>query len=378
MATPPLNRLHSDEEPARPQPDAGPRPLSNRQKARQAEGRRDFLHENQNARVFDTPLLQPAPPAPAQKPKRAPRKNPKNIKAVRDAETTHVRRARPAAPVRTNRRRINYPRLLLGWAAAALFVEIAVAVLWSPRLWVKSVEIEGNTTVPASRLLTRLRVGPHENLVRLSPARLQKAVEAEPTVEWAEVKRSLPPAVHVFVRERTPWASVKVGGAFYTIDRNLVPFRVGKKPEVRLPLLVLSGPDAGKTAPVLGQPMTAPGLADVSRCLAWSAGQLDFPLDSVQIDPQGKLCLNKVGGLPVRLGSGVDLDKKLQTLALLLASRPELRENPLLAQINLFAWDAPSVSWRAAANSVGSPSSVPNASDAAPAATSTPVSPGER
>ena len=248
MATPPLNRLHSDDEPARPQPDAGPRPLSDRQKARQAEGRRDFLHEHQNARVFDAPLLQPAAPAPApaQKPKRAPRKNAKNIKAVRDAETTHVRRPRPTAPVRTNRRRINYPRLLLGWATAALVVEIAAAVLWSPRLWVKSVEIEGNTTVPASRLLTRLRVGPHENLVRLSPARLQKAVEAEPTVEWAEVKRNLPPAVHVFVRERTPWASVKVGGAFYTIDRNLVPFRVGKKPEVRLPLLVLSGADAGK------------------------------------------------------------------------------------------------------------------------------------
>ena len=370
MATPPAQ--NPDDNPA--PPSAGPRPLSDRQKAKQAENRRDSRHENQNARIFDAPPAAPRPmygsPAPpavpsGQKSPRRAKPNAKNVKAVRDASTTHLRRVRPHE-ARANRRRVNYPRLFLGWATTALVLEVIAAALWSPRLWVKSITIEGNTTVPAERLLARLQVGPRENLVRVSPAGLQKAAEAEPTIEWAEVKRSLPPSVHVFVRERTPWASVKVSGVWYTIDRNLVPFRRGAKPEVRLPLLVLSGSEAA-AAPVLGQPMTAPGLADVSRCLAWSASQLDFPLESVQIDPQGKLCLNKVGGLPVFLGSGVDLDKKLKTLALLLETRPELKgEQP--AQINLLAWDAPSVVWRA---------SLPAAPVALPAATITPVSPGE-
>lgn len=301
-------------------------------------------------------------------------------RGVRDAETTRVRRLRAAQKAakkaaRPNRRRINYPRLLLGWATAALVLETAAALLWSPRLWVKTVDVEGCKSIAPERILARLHIGPRENLVRLPVGKLTKATEAEPTVEWAELRRTIFPqvGVHVFVRERTPWASVQVGGASYasyTIDRNLVPFRKGQTPEGKLPRLVLSG-ETPNVAPVLGKPMTAPGLQDVSRCLAWSASQPTFPLESVEIDPQGKLCLNKVGGLPVRLGSGVDLDKKLKTLGLLLATRPELRSGDGMAEINLFAFDAPAVLWHAAARtSAVIPTVLPSSFSPAPSSAS--------
>lgn len=374
--TPPENPLHSDEKPPRRRPraedapllpatDAGPRPLSDRQKTRQAEGR---AGAGGGGRVYAAPPVVPArspyandlPPAPAHilpttsrnKTARPPRRN---VTVIRDADTTRIRRVRGTETngPRTNRRRTNYPRLLLGWVTAALCMEVIATAMWSPRLWVKSVRIDGNTTVPTARVLGRLHIGPRDNLVRLSTGKLRASVEAEPSVEWAEVRRTLSPlGVQVFVRERTPWASVQVNGNCYTIDRNLVPFRVRQTPESHLPRLVLSGagspPSKLNSMPVLGKPMTAPGLNDVSRCLAWSVSQTDFPLESVEIDPQGKLCLNKVGGLPVRLGSGVDLDKKLRTLATLLATRPELRESDGVEEINLFAFDAPAVFWRVA------------------------------
>jgi cell division protein FtsQ len=275
----------------------------------------------------------------------------------RDASTTRVRVHLP------NRRRRSWSRLLLGWASAALVVECVVALLFSPRLAIRSVSVEGNTTVPTARVLALAGKIEGQNIVRLAAGRIREGVLREPTVETVAVRRTLPDRVQIVVKERQPWAAVLLpGGACFTIDQHLVPFRKTPEPEKGLPRLKLSVA-AGRPSPViLGKPMTAPGLAQVSACLAWAHSEPDFRLDAVAIDPSGKLCLNREGGVQVQLGSETDLDKKLYALGLLLQRHPALRTAADIAYINLFAFDAPAVLPRKVASAARSSSnpSVPS------------------
>jgi hypothetical protein len=244
----------------------------------------------------------------------------------------------------------------LGWATAVLVAECAAALLFSPRLWVKSTLVEGNRNVPAKAIASRLKLGEQENMVRLPVKRLRAAVAAEPEVDSAEIHRDfLHGIVHVVVRERTPWACVQMpDNTCYTIDQKLVPFRTADVPPVGLPLLKLS--EASGRIP-LGKPMTAPGLTQVSRCLNWARGRNDFPLDAVTIDSEGKLCLNRAGGARFLLGSGQDLDQKLKSLETLLERRAELRGGTNVAYVNLVAYDAPAVFLRPNSESPSSVSS---------------------
>ncbi|MBC8104648.1 MAG: FtsQ-type POTRA domain-containing protein [Cytophagales bacterium] len=310
-----------------PRPDPlGPRPVSTHQR------------ELREHRV-------PRPPHPAALPPLAGRESSegKRRKTVRDAETT-----RPRVKVSRagrNRRRINIPQRLLGWALVALVVECAAALLFSPRLWVKKILVEGNQSVPARVIVSRLKLGQHDNILRLPVSRLRAAVGAEPRVETVAVYRDLRSmAVRVVVKERTPWACVQTAdGTCYTIDSHLVPFRTADVPPVGMPLLKLS--EATGSVP-LGKPMSAPGLSQVSRCLAWARTRTDFPLDAVSIDSDGKLCLNRAGGSRFLLGSGQHLDRKLKSLEILLAKQSELHDAASLDYVNLVAYDAPAVRMR--------------------------------
>jgi cell division septal protein FtsQ len=274
----------------------------------------------------------------------------KRRKRLRDSETTRSRvKVKRAGK---NRRRINVPRILLGWATAALVVECVAAALFSPRLWVKSVLVEGTQSIPAQTIMSHIKLGDQENIVRLPVKQLRVAVSSEPEVETVEIRRDfLHAVVHVVVKERTPWACVQTPDKLcYIIDQKLVPFQVKDIPKVGLPLLKLS--EASGKVP-LGKPMTAPGLTQVSRCLTWARG-MDFPLDAVTIDSEGKLCLNRAGGARFLLGSGQDLDRKLKSLEMLLEQRAELRSATDVAYVNLLAYDAPAVRMRPVSHSAAS------------------------
>ena len=295
--------------PSAPPPDAGPRPLSARQRAHQAGSA--LLSEHA------------APP---------PRPNSLRAEKAR----AEIRRK--------NRRRRPILRPLLRLAVAVLVAECLAALLLSPRLWVRRIEIAENETVSPEQIAARLALRPQTNLVCLPMRRLQTAVESEPAVDHAQLHRRLPGTLSVTVQERLPWAVVKTGdGICYTIDRKLVPFRKERMPAPDLPLVILETGDA--SAPVLGKALRSPGIAVVQNCLAWATLRDDFPLQKITVDQTGKLCLNRRGGAEVRLGSGIDLEKKLNTLAALLSDHSELRDGDF-SYINLYAFDAPAIQLR--------------------------------
>lgn len=247
-------------------------------------------------------------------------------------------------PRRRNRRKPNIPRILLRALSLLLILECVAALLRSPRLWVRTVRVEGNQTVTAARLFERMGLRPRTNIVLLRTDRIRAGVEREPVVAHAEVSRRLPDRIVVRVRERTPWAVVKTNGICYTVDTALVPFRKDRMPRPNLPLIVLASEGA---APRLGKRIQTYGIQPASRCLLWTAAHPRFPLTRIVVDRSGKLCLNRENGAEVQLGTGKDLDKKLNALALLLEQRADVRAGDF-AYINLYAFDAPAVQPRAA------------------------------
>lgn len=168
---------------------------------------------------------------------------------------------------------------------------------------------------------------------------MRERLEQEPAVAHAEVHRRLPSTIIVRVQERVPWATVKVGGVCYTIDKDLVPFRKGRTPPAGLPLVVLEGRETGLR---LGKRVYDLGVREATECLQWAAARDDFPMTTVRVDQTGKLCLNRDGGAEIRLGSAMDLGKKLDTLASLLAQREDVAKGDF-AYINLYAFDAPAI-----------------------------------
>jgi|GEM_PF-6894249 len=273
-----------------------------------------------------------------------------------------ARRSKPGAATRArarakrlqNRKRINWPRVMLRVGIVVLLMECAAALAWSPRLYVRRVEVEGNVTVPTDALVTKLGVGPKANILWLGVGEMRDRVLGLPPVERAEVHRTLPGTVRLTVRERTPWVSVRddATGTYYTLDQKLIPFRKGTFREPGLPLIVLKagGEASASRSVVLGRRWESRELVEASRCVAWARdrGEL-FPLENVVVDARGKLCLNKVGGVEIRLGSGLDLERKLETLALLLARRTDLQgsRESQVAAVNLYAYDAPALLTRA-------------------------------
>jgi hypothetical protein len=149
-------------------------------------------------------------------------------------------------------------------------------------------------------------------------------------------------------------------GQYYTADKNFVPFRKSDTPESRLPIITVAAPEMG-TLPKLGQKWHSPALADAARCAEWAASRPEFALSQITIDSEGKLCLNKAGGARIKLGSGVDLEAKLETLSLLLGERAELRgAGTRVAYVNLLAADAPAVRLHDEKTTSGKPSNPPS------------------
>lgn len=321
---------------AKPKADPGPRPLSARQRAFQGAG-----GDSNTPAAAAGSALPPETRAAVSAARRLSR-----------SEIRHARRVNLPPEViarRRNRLRRNVPRLLLRIALFVFIGECAAALLFSPRLWVRTVTIEGNTTLPTEQVWKRIAIAPRTNIVTLPTWNLEKAVLREPVVETVEIRRSLPPEIILRVRERQPWASVQAAdGVFYTIDRHFIAFRQGSRPEEGLPLfsLTVGADEAAERKPVtLGKKMQTVGLKEAGKCLAWARKRGDFPVAKITIDPKGKLCLNRVGGVRILLGSGMDLDRKLDTLGLLLERVPELRDGDAgkVDYVNLFAYDAPAI-----------------------------------
>jgi hypothetical protein len=220
-------------------------------------------------------------------------------------------------------------------------VECVVALLFSPRLWVRTVRVEGVETIPERRIFERMGLPPRTNLVRVPVARLRAVIEADPVVARAEVRRIPPGTLRVTVEERKPRILLKAGGSHFTLDRGFVPFRKPMVSDASLPVLALESIPADAVR--WGKQIVFSERDAVNTCLTW-ADDVGFPLRRIAVDQTGKLCLNGTdGGAEFRLGSDLDLKEKLDALQALVALRADLVGGKSVAYVNLYYQRAPAI-----------------------------------
>ena len=243
-----------------------------------------------------------------------------------------------------NRRKRHVLRWALGIATLVLVAECVVAALFSPRFHIKAVAITGLQTMPEGRLRKQFQVPTGQNLFLAPTHDWEKAITRLPGVESVTIHKHLPGQLEVMVQERKPWASVRTSdGSWHTIDTQFVPFRTTAQPEPGLLRILAS--DFAPWEALPGIPLPSAGLEAARECARWAADYRKFPVSQIEIDRGSKVCLNRVGGVPVYLGSSEKINQKLTSLEKLLTVRPDLitKDNTQLRYINLFAADAPAI-----------------------------------
>lgn len=266
------------------------------------------------------------------------------------------RRPAPAAPVRRparrpNRRRVAIIPRVLPFALVALFAEFLAALLYSPRFQLKTVAIFGNHMASQQVLLNHLPVTAGTPMVKIFPSRVVAELEKEPLLAGAQVSHRWPDTLVITVHERTAALAVKAEGQWWEADASGVTFRTIQEPAHTLPQILIRDRIALKPGSVLPEHT----LKTLQTCLTWSKAHPEFRLASISLESGGKVCLNSDGGMPVRLGTPVELERKLETLTRLVTDYPEIRAGYDIDYVNLYAWDAPAVLPKAASELPGHP-----------------------
>ena len=254
----------------------------------------------------------------------------------------HLRLARRPKPI--NRRKPNILRRVLGAAVLVLIAECVAVALLSPRFQVKTTKVSGLKSIPLARIRAQFRVSKGQNLFLAPTGDWEESIARLPAVASVSIAKHLPGSLEVLVQERKPWASVRTkDGRWHTIDKNFIPFRVTASPEAGLLRILASDFEAWEAIPGIALPSA--GLEAAQECADWISDYGKFPVTQIEIDAGSKVCLNRVGGVPVYLGSSEKTREKLTALEKLLAERPDLalKDSKSLHYINLFAADAPAI-----------------------------------
>ncbi|MGY1777593.1 cell division protein FtsQ/DivIB [Geodermatophilus sp. SYSU D00804] len=169
------------------------------------------------------------------------------------------RRRRRDSPADRRRRRV------LGAAVALVLVVAAGWAVWaSPLLAVRTVRVDGATTLTAEQVRTAAGVQEGTPLLRVDTDAAAARVARLPQVADVTVTRGWPRSVVVTVVERRPVAVVERAGTRSLVDRDGVPFDTvtGEVPDGVVPLDVATpGPDDPATRAALGALVSLP--ADV-------------------------------------------------------------------------------------------------------------------
>lgn len=249
---------------------------------------------------------------------------------------------KPKRRVQENRRKINWPRRVLIVALLILALECVAVALLSPRFSLNRLEIRGLETISREQIKAEVFWNAGQNLFLAPTGQWERNVTRIPSVDHVSVQRVLPGTIRVVVEERKPWASVLTfDGAWHTIDRTHVPFRLTEEPEPGLPRLLVLDIQPWEVLP--GVPLPSKGLPDTHLCVAWASAHPNFPVTQIEIDKFSQVYLSRVGKVSVQLGSGERLHEKLSTLECLIQTRPELTYDNNISYINIFAPDAPAI-----------------------------------
>jgi cell division protein FtsQ len=218
---------------------------------------------------------------------------------------------RPSTPVTPLRNRRHHARRRRAMLLAAGVVVLALLGwgLWSgPLLAVRSVQVDGATTLPAELVREAAGIPDGRSLLRVDVDAAREAVAELPQVESVTVTRGWPSRVVITLVERTPLAVVGDAGRRSLVDERGVLFDTvtGEAPAGVVPLTVRDpGPDDEATRAAL-------------TAIAALPGALREQIAEVSADDADAVVLTLGDGTVVRWGGADESGKKAEILAALL------------------------------------------------------------
>ena len=167
-----------------PSSDAGPRPLSGRQ--------RDHITHLHAAHVGNPKTVLHRTAVGIHRPDPKPHL-PAKAGAAGRYRSGSATAQRQREKRRLNRKRIDWGTALLKIASAVFVAELVAALCFSPRLWVKQIVVEGNPTIPTGHLIKRLAIAPNTNVLALllNQGKLLSALGKEPAVDAVKIEPTL-------------------------------------------------------------------------------------------------------------------------------------------------------------------------------------------
>ncbi len=227
-------------------------------------------------------------------------------RAVRTARAAEP--VTPLAPRRYGRPAARWRPVV--WAAALLVVAGLAGFLWAgPLLAVRSVRVDGATTLPAEQVREAAGVAEGTPLLQVDVAAATRRLAELPQVADVQVSRGWPATVVITVVERTPLAVVEEAGRRTLVDADGVPFDT------------ITGPaPAGVVRLEVADP--GPGDAATEAALAAVAalpGEVRGRVVRATADGEGaEVALRMADGTSVVWGSGADSAEKAAVLTALL------------------------------------------------------------
>lgn len=217
----------------------------------------------------------------------------------------------PPGKRRANRRRRNWHRIIRRCCAVLLVAEALGLLLANPYLRVTHVRIEGLQTLPGDQVFAEAQV-PNKTNIFLMAARqpFVKRLQKDPVIDHVSRAIELPRTLVLTVAERQPYTVLSANGGYYVLDRKQVPFRLVDEPPKGIPVLALQG-DMDPGALALGKPIRADWLTQAYKLIALLGAKKNLEAQSIKVDQNANLCLNRKDNLQIKLGQPEELPEKL-------------------------------------------------------------------
>lgn len=196
---------------------------------------------------------------------------------------------------------------------AALLIGVLVWVIWFSRiLAVRSVAVDGETSLSESQVRAKAAIRRGQPLARVDIAAVESRVAAMERVQNVSVDRSWPHTIRIRIVERQAVAWVSVGGAIRGLDRFGVDFRTyAKAPKGLFEVQVTVTGSRQRQ-------QTLEAVAAVVQLIDSKDPALHQQVQAVSASSKDSIQLNLTKGRTVTWGSAADGDRKLDVLRPLL------------------------------------------------------------
>ena len=214
------------------------------------------------------------------------------------------------------RRRQGLRRRLLRWTAAVAAVALVAGFVWavwfSDLLGVRTVQVEGVSTLEPAQVREAADVAAGTPLARVDTSGAASRVARLERVERVEVERRWPRTVRVVVTERSAVAWIRVDGAIRALDRFGVDFRTLSKEPKGLVEVTTTATDPRQ------RQLAVVAAASVVARLRVDAPALMEQVQGVDAPSRDGVTLDLTEGRTVTWGSAAKPEQKLTVLESLL------------------------------------------------------------